>query len=103
MSARVGGRRAGGRWQAAGGGAGGGGGGGGGTSGGEEADGDVAATPGGGVDPLEPTYCYCKGVSFGEMVGCENEDCKIGWFHLGCVGLTPDTVPRGKWLCPSCR
>ncbi len=79
------------------------GGGGEGTSGGEEADGDVAATPGGGVDPLEPTYCYCKGVSFGEMVGCENEDCKIGWFHLGCVGLTPDTVPRGKWLCPSCR
>ena len=79
------------------------GGGGEGTSEGEEADGDVAATPGVGVDPLEPTYCYCKGVSFGEMVGCENEDCKIGWFHLACVGLTPDTVPRGKWLCPSCR
>jgi len=79
------------------------GGGGEGTSEGEEADGDVATTPGVGVDPLEPTYCYCKGVSFGEMVGCENEDCKIGWFHLACVGLTPDTVPRGKWLCPSCR
>ena len=72
-------------------------------SGDEGVSGDGTATPGTGVDPNEPTYCYCKGVSFGEMVGCENEDCKVGWFHLGCVGLTPETVPRGKWLCPSCR
>lgn len=26
------------------------------------------------VDPNEPTYCFCKRVSFGEMVGCDNSD-----------------------------
>lgn len=29
----------------------------------------------------EPTYCYCHGVSEGEMIGCDNEDCEYGWFH----------------------
>lgn len=38
-------------------------------------------------DPNEPRYCYCNRVSFGEMVGCDGEACKIEWFHLECVGL----------------
>lgn len=38
-------------------------------------------------DPNEPRYCYCNRVSFGEMVGCDGEQCKIEWFHLECVGL----------------
>lgn len=33
----------------------------------------------------EPTYCYCHGVSEGEMIGCDNEDCDYGWFHYKCV------------------
>ncbi|GAQ86797.1 PHD zinc finger superfamily protein [Klebsormidium nitens] len=52
------------------------------------------------IDPNEPTYCYCQQVSFGEMVGCDNKDCEIQWFHFDCVGLT--TKPRGKWYCPDC-
>ena len=24
------------------------------------------------VDPNEPRYCVCNGVSFGEMIACEN-------------------------------
>ena len=25
------------------------------------------------IDPNEPKYCYCKQVSFGEMVACDND------------------------------
>ncbi|KAF7778924.1 hypothetical protein Agabi119p4_3269 [Agaricus bisporus var. burnettii] len=33
-------------------------------------------------DPNEPTWCYCTRVSFGEMIGCDNPECKYEWFHL---------------------
>ncbi|XP_051989854.1 inhibitor of growth protein 5-like [Xyrauchen texanus] len=52
------------------------------------------------VDPNEPTYCLCSQVSYGEMIGCDNADCPIEWFHFACVGLT--TKPKGKWYCPRC-
>ncbi|KAG8039849.1 hypothetical protein G9C98_000578 [Cotesia typhae] len=52
------------------------------------------------VDPNEPTYCLCHQVSYGEMIGCDNPDCTIEWFHFSCVGLT--TKPKGKWYCPKC-
>jgi len=52
------------------------------------------------VDPNEPTYCVCHQVSYGEMIGCDNMDCPIEWFHFGCVGLT--AKPKGKWFCPKC-
>ncbi|KHG19241.1 PHD finger ING1 -like protein [Gossypium arboreum] len=40
------------------------------------------------------------GLSYGEMVACDNPNCKIEWFHFGCVGLKEQ--PRGKWYCPDC-
>jgi hypothetical protein len=52
------------------------------------------------IDPNEPTYCTCHKVSYGEMVGCDNSECPIEWFHFGCVGLTH--TPKGKWYCPVC-
>ncbi|KAJ1401706.1 Zinc finger, PHD-type [Sesbania bispinosa] len=52
------------------------------------------------VDPNEPTYCFCNQVSYGEMVACDNPDCKIEWFHFGCVGLKEH--PKGKWYCSNC-
>jgi len=52
------------------------------------------------IDPNEPTYCICQEVSWGEMIGCDNNDCPIEWFHFGCMGLT--TKPKGKWYCPKC-
>uniref|UniRef100_A0A0E0GGN1 PHD finger protein ING n=1 Tax=Oryza nivara TaxID=4536 RepID=A0A0E0GGN1_ORYNI len=52
------------------------------------------------VDPNEPTYCLCNQVSYGEMVACDNNDCKIEWYHFGCVGVKEH--PKGKWYCPSC-
>ncbi|XP_009328999.1 PREDICTED: inhibitor of growth protein 2 [Pygoscelis adeliae] len=53
------------------------------------------------IDPNEPTYCLCNQVSYGEMIGCDNEQCPIEWFHFSCVGLT--YKPKGKWYCPKCR
>ncbi|XP_038067203.1 inhibitor of growth protein 3-like [Patiria miniata] len=51
-------------------------------------------------DPNEPRYCLCNQVSYGEMVGCDNSNCPIEWFHYGCVGIT--NPPKGKWFCPQC-
>ncbi|CAH1782755.1 unnamed protein product [Owenia fusiformis] len=51
-------------------------------------------------DPNEPRYCICNQVSYGDMVGCDNDDCTIEWFHYPCVGLTQ--APKGKWYCPQC-
>lgn len=53
------------------------------------------------IDPNEPTYCLCNQVSYGEMIGCDNEQCPIEWFHSSCVSLT--YKPKGKWYCPKCR
>jgi len=53
------------------------------------------------IDPDEPTYCLCDQVSYGEMIGCDNDLCPIEWFHFGCVQL--QGKPKGKWFCPKCR
>lgn len=53
------------------------------------------------VDPNEPTYCLCSQVSYGEMIGCDNPDCLIEWFHFQCVRLI--VKPKGKWFCPNCK
>jgi len=50
----------------------------------------------------DKVYCYCSQPSYGEMVGCENPDCKREWFHISCLGLK--TVPQEEhWFCPECR
>ncbi|ORZ03483.1 hypothetical protein BCR43DRAFT_429643, partial [Syncephalastrum racemosum] len=48
----------------------------------------------------EPLYCYCRQVSYGEMVGCDGENCPYEWFHMDCVGL--DAPPKGAWYCEHC-
>lgn len=53
------------------------------------------------IDPNEPTYCLCNQVSYGEMIGCDNDECPLEWFHFSCVGL--HHKPKGKWYCPKCR
>lgn len=52
------------------------------------------------IDPNEPLYCKCRRVSYGQMVGCDNDDCKYEWFHYDCVGLK--SPPQGKWYCQDC-
>lgn len=51
------------------------------------------------LDGTEPRYCYCDGVSYGEMVACDMPDCKREWFHLGCVGLAKAPTKNGKSFC----
>lgn len=48
----------------------------------------------GDADADELRYCYCNGVSYGEMVACDDKDCPREWFHLGCVGLK--VAPKGN-------
>ncbi|WZH40198.1 hypothetical protein QYS62_001126 [Fusarium acuminatum] len=55
---------------------------------GDEDDGDI--------DADEPTYCYCNGVSYGEMVACDADECPREWFHLECVGLKVAPTSKGK-------
>lgn len=49
-------------------------------------------------DADEPTYCYCNGVSYGEMVGCDADQCEREWFHLECVGLKVAPKINGMFL-----
>lgn len=51
----------------------------------------------------EKRYCICGGVSFGEMVGCDNDNCDREWFHLECVGLTKAPAANEKWYCMDCK
>ncbi|KAI0640110.1 hypothetical protein C8Q77DRAFT_1084696 [Trametes polyzona] len=46
------------------------------------------------------TYCFCDGVSYGEMIACDDEECEKEWFHIACVGLT--VVPENTWYCSRC-
>ncbi|KAJ9149593.1 PHD finger domain-containing protein [Coniochaeta hoffmannii] len=55
------------------------------------------------VDPDEPRYCLCNRVSFGTMIQCDNDNCKLEWFHLECVGLSDVPARTTKWYCPDCR
>ena len=54
-------------------------------------------------DPNEARYCYCNGVSYGEMVACDNEDCVREWFHLECTGLRALPPARSTWYCDECK
>ncbi|KAF3123644.1 Inhibitor of growth member, variant 2 [Orbilia oligospora] len=55
------------------------------------------------IDPNEPTYCLCNRISFGTMVGCDNDDCPKEWFHMECVQLAAEPPKTVKWYCPLCR
>ncbi|TIA69733.1 hypothetical protein E3P92_03428 [Wallemia ichthyophaga] len=46
-------------------------------------------------------YCFCHQVSFGDMVGCDNEQCPYQWFHLACIGL--EDAPNGDFVCSFCQ
>ncbi|KAI4749118.1 hypothetical protein E4T50_00643 [Aureobasidium sp. EXF-12298] len=54
-------------------------------------------------DADEPKYCYCGQGSFGEMIACDNDDCPMEWFHLGCTGLRAVPGDNVKWFCDVCK
>ncbi|EGO05293.1 hypothetical protein SERLA73DRAFT_149470 [Serpula lacrymans var. lacrymans S7.3] len=47
------------------------------------------------------TYCFCDGISYGEMIACDDASCEREWFHLACIGLS--VPPDGTWYCEVCR
>lgn len=49
----------------------------------------------------EPLYCTCKQVSYGQMIGCENTECPVEWYHFQCVGIEEE--PSDPWYCQFCR
>ena len=49
----------------------------------------------------ERLFCYCQQRKGGQMIGCDNTNCPIEWFHMKCLELKK--VPKGKWYCPDCR
>ena len=50
----------------------------------------------------EERWCYCDQVESGQMIACDNQNCKLGWFHFACLKL--DAPPKSlKWYCPDCR
>ncbi|KAF9874107.1 phd finger domain-containing protein [Colletotrichum karsti] len=55
------------------------------------------------IDPNEPRYCDCNGVSYGNMIACDNDTCEKEWFHLQCVGMEKVPARTTKWYCPDCR
>ena len=36
------------------------------------------------IDPSEPRYCICNRVSFGEMIGCDNDNVSL-LSHVLCL------------------
>ena len=46
-------------------------------------------------------WCYCRKSFDSELIGCDNENCSVQWYHFECVGVK--IKPRGKWYCPECR
>ena len=49
---------------------------------------------------LRGVYCFCQRGEYGDMVKCDSQTCKRGWFHFSCVNLT--SPPDGAWFCPDC-
>ncbi|KAI1805757.1 hypothetical protein F4811DRAFT_207943 [Daldinia bambusicola] len=69
----------------------------------EDTNGSGQGDDDGDVDADEPLYCYCNGVSYGEMVACDADDCEREWFHLDCVGLRAAPPSNMKWYCDNCK
>ena len=56
-----------------------------------------------GITRTTGLWCYCKqDESFDYMIGCDNQDYPIQWFHLSCVQMRMEEVLEGEWFCPEC-
>lgn len=51
----------------------------------------------------EEMFCFCCKPAYGDMVGCDNDDCKRQWFHFGCVGLSRAPAEGEEWFCRDCE
>lgn len=48
-------------------------------------------------------WCFCRQPEeLDDMVACDNQNCPIQWFHLGCVGLSSAPAREESWQCDAC-
>lgn len=53
-------------------------------------------------DVLEwPCICGDGYKTEGEWICCDKPNCRLGWYHLACVGL--EKAPAESWICRQCR
>ena len=46
--------------------------------------------------------CYCQmNKEEDDLIGCDDKNCQIKWFHLKCLRITK--IPKGRWFRPKCR
>lgn len=50
----------------------------------------------------EHTYCICRQVLQDGVVACDNEWCRIKYWHKWCAGLVGRQMAETLWLCPEC-
>ena len=47
-------------------------------------------------------WCTCqKEIEGSTLIGCDNEECKIQWFHMKCVNL--QQIPQADWFFFMCQ
>jgi len=45
------------------------------------------------VQQNQGIFCYCHGPDTGIMIGCDNDDCPIWWFHIKCLKIKEACIP----------
>lgn len=46
-------------------------------------------------------WCSCQQyIPDTTLIGCDNDNCKVQWYHMICLGLSAE--PVGTWICPTC-
>lgn len=47
-------------------------------------------------------WCFCEQyIPDSQLIGCDNDNCKVQWYHMACLGITAE--PVGSWICPTCQ
>ncbi|CAC5376473.1 unnamed protein product [Mytilus coruscus] len=46
-------------------------------------------------------FCIYQTPEDGNMIGCDNQNCKYKWFHLDCIKMK--RVPKFTWYCSYCK
>lgn len=50
----------------------------------------------------EGPWCTCQqDIDGSVLMGCDNEQCKIQWFHMSCMDI--QQPPEGDCFCPTCQ
>lgn len=55
------------------------------------------------LEDINKLWCLCRGPEDQDSTeACDNENCAMQWFHLGCEGLSQAPSASERWLCATC-